>query len=89
MEKIDIRQLYPEFASLDDNSFFRIFIGYLIFALPKFLINLFFALMQIIQLRQNMKNLKEPVTNPEEWSILSNTINIATDCIFSPNSRMS
>lgn len=74
MEKIDIRQLYPEFASLDDNSFFRIFIGYLIFALPKFLINLFFALMQIIQLRQNMKNLKEPVTNPEEWSILSNTI---------------
>ena len=74
MEKIDIRQLYPEFASLDDNSFFRIFIGYLIFALLKFLINLFFALMQIIQLRQNMKNLKEPVTNPEEWSILSNTI---------------
>ena len=74
MEKIDIRQLYPEFTSLDDNSFFRIFIGYLIFALPKFLINLFFALMQIIQLRQNMKNLKEPVTNPEEWSILSNTI---------------
>ena len=74
MEKIDIRQLYPEFASLDDNSFFRIFIGYLIFALPKFLINLFFALMQIIQLRQNMKNLKEPNTNPKEWNILSNTI---------------
>ena len=34
LEKIDVHQLYPEFALLDNNSFLRIFIGYFIYALP-------------------------------------------------------
>ena len=85
MEKIDIHNLYHEFKILDDNSFFRIFIGYFFFALPKFLINLFFALMEIIQLNQNMKNLKEPITNPQDWSILSHTITLWTSWVLKLN----
>ena len=74
LEKIDVHKLYPEFAILDKNSFLRIFIGYYFYALPKFIINLYFAIMEIIQLNQNMKNLKNPTSDPQDFSILSNTI---------------
>ena len=85
MEKIDVHQLYPEFKCLDKNSFFRIFIGYYIYALPKFLINLFFALMEILQLKNNMANLKEPISSPQDWNILSKTISLWTTWVLRLN----
>ena len=85
LEKVDVHKLYPEFRVLDDNSFLRIFIGYFIYALPKFIINLFFAMMQIIQLDQNMKNLKNPSTDPQDWEVVSNTITRWTKLVLQLN----
>ena len=85
LEKVDVHKLYPEFRVLDDNSFLRIFIGYFIYALPKFIINLFFAMMQIIQLEQNMKNLKNPSTDPQDWEVVSNTITRWTKLVLQLN----
>ena len=85
LEKVDVHKLYPEFRVLDDNSFLRIFIGYFFYALPKFIINLFFAMMQIIQLDQNMKNLKNPSTDPQDWEVVSNTITRWTKLVLQLN----
>ena len=85
LEKIDVHKLYPEFAVLDKNSFLRIFIGYYFYALPKFIINLYFAIMEIIQLNQNMKNLKNPTSDPQDFSILSNTITKWTNWVLRLN----
>ena len=85
LEKIDVHKLYPEFAILDKNSFLRIFIGYYFYALPKFIINLYFAIMEIIQLNQNMKNLKNPTSDPQDFSILSNTITKWTNWVLRLN----
>ena len=85
LEKVDVHKLYPEFRVLDDNSFLRIFIGYFIYALPKFIINLFFAMMQIIQLDQNMKNLKNPSNDPQDWKVVSNTITRWTKLVLQLN----
>ena len=85
LEKVDVHKLYPEFRVLDDNSFLRIFIGYFIYALPKFIINLFFAVMEIIQLDQNMKNLKNPSTDPQDWEVLSKTISRWTNLVLKLN----
>jgi 1-acyl-sn-glycerol-3-phosphate acyltransferase len=85
LEKVNVHKLYPEFAILDQNSFLRIFIGYFIYALPKFIINLFFAVMEIIQLDQNMKNLKNPSTDPQDWEVLSKTISRWTNLVLKLN----
>jgi lysophosphatidylcholine acyltransferase/lyso-PAF acetyltransferase len=85
LEKINVHKLYPEFAILDKNSFLRIFIGYYFYALPKFIINLYFAIMEIIQLNQNMKNLKNPTSDPQDFSILSNTITKWTNWVLRLN----
>ena len=85
LEKMDVHKLYPEFAILDKNSFLRIFIGYYFYALPKFIINLYFAIMEIIQLNQNMKNLKNPTSDPQDFSILSNTITKWTNWVLRLN----
>ena len=85
LEKINVHKLYPEFAVLDKNSFFRIFIGYFFYALPRFIINMFFAVMQIIQLNSNMKNLKNPTTDPEDWNIISNIISKWTNLVLKLN----
>ena len=85
LEKINVHKLYPEFAVLDKNSFLRIFIGYYFYALPKFFINLYFAIMEIIQLNQNMKNLKNPTSDPQDFSILSNTITKWTNWVLRLN----
>ena len=85
LEKIDVHQLYPEFALLDNNSFLRIFIGYFIYALPKFIINLFFAIMQIIQLNSNMKKLKNPTSDPQDWSIISHILSFWTSWVLKLN----
>ena len=85
LEKINVHKLYPEFAVLDKNSFLRIFIGYYFYALPKFIINLYFAIMEIIQLNQNMKNLKNPTSDPQDFSILSNTITKWTNWVLRLN----
>ena len=85
LEKINVHKLYPEFAVLDKNSFLRIFIGYYFYALPKFIVNLYFAIMEIIQLNQNMKNLKNPTSDPQDFSILSNTITKWTNWVLRLN----
>ena len=85
LEKVNVHKLYPEFEILDKNSFFRIFIGYFFYAIPKFLINIFFAIMQIIQLNQNMKNLKNPTSDPQDWSIVSKTISRWTSLLLKLN----
>ena len=82
LEKIDVHKLYPEFAILDNNSFLRIFIGYFFYAIPRFLINCFFAVMEIIQLNNNMKNLKNPTTDPQDWSIISHIISKWTTLVL-------
>jgi len=85
LEKVNVHKLYPEFEILDKNSFMRIFIGYFFYAIPKFLINIFFAIMQIIQLNQNMKNLKNPTSDPQDWSIVSKTISRWTSLLLKLN----
>ena len=82
LEKVDVHKLYPEFAILDNNSFLRIFIGYFFYAIPRFLINCFFAVMEIIQLNNNMKNLKNPTTDPQDWSIISHIISKWTTLVL-------
>ena len=86
LEKINVHKLYPEFVILDDNSFFRIFIGYFFYALPRFIINMFYAIMQIIQLNSNMKNLKNPTSDPQDWSIISHIISKWTTLLLKLNS---
>ena len=44
-----------------------------------------FAVMQIIQLNSNMKNLKNPTTDPEDWSIISNIISKWTTLVLKLN----
>lgn len=73
-EKIDVHKLYQEFVVLDHNSFFRIFIAFYIFAIPRFIINVILAVGQILEIKSNMADLKNPTTDPEEWNIMSNTI---------------
>ena len=73
-EKIDVHKKYPEFVVLDHNSFFRIFIAFYIFAIPRFIINVILAVGQILEIKSNMADLKNPTTDPEEWNIMSNTI---------------
>ena len=85
LEKVSVHKLYPEFAILDKNSFLRIFVGYYFYALPKFIINLFYAVMCIIQLHQNMKNLKNPTSDPQDWEILSKTISRWTSLVLKLN----
>jgi 1-acyl-sn-glycerol-3-phosphate acyltransferase len=85
LEKVDVHKLYPEFFILDKNSFLRIFIGYYFYALPKFIINLFYAVMCIIQVNQNMKNLKNPASDPQDWDILSRTISRWTSLVLKLN----
>ena len=85
LEKVNVHKLYPEFAILDQNSFLRIFIGYYFYALPKFIINLFYAVMCIIQVNDNMKNLKNPTSDPQDWSILSSTISRWTTLVLKLN----
>ena len=85
LEKVNVHKLYPEFAILDQNSFLRIFIGYYFYALPKFIINLFYAVMCIIQVNDNMKNLKNPTSDPQDWSILSRTISRWTTLVLKLN----
>ena len=84
-KKINVHKLYPEFACLDNNSFFRIFIAFYFYAIPRFLINVFFAVRQIIQLKRNMKKLKNPTTDPDEWSIMSNIISKWTHYLLKIN----
>jgi len=85
LEKVDVHKLYPEFFILDKNSFLRIFIGYYFYALPKFIINLFYAVMCIIQVNQNMQDLKNPVSDPQDWEILSHTISRWTSLVLKLN----
>ena len=85
LEKVDVHKLYAEFFILDKNSFMRIFIGYYFYALPKFIINLFYAVMCIIQVNQNMKNLKNPASDPQDWDILSRTISRWTSLVLKLN----
>ena len=85
LEKVSVHKLYPEFAILDKNSFLRIFVGYYFYALPKFIINLFYAVMCIIQLHQNMNNLKNPTSDPQDWEILSKTISRWTSLVLKLN----
>ena len=85
LEKVNVHKLYPEFAILDKNSFLRIFVGYYFYALPKFIINLFYAVMCIIQVNDNMKNLKNPTSDPQDWSILSRTISRWTTLVLKLN----
>ena len=84
-EKVNVRNLYPEFAVLDKLSFVRILIGNFFISIPKFIIDVFFALMQIIRLNQHIKNLKNPSSDLEEWKILSETISFWTKCVLIVN----
>ena len=86
-EKINIHSLYPEFACPDKLSFFRIFIiNFLLIGIFRFIINIFLAIMQIIRLKQHMKNLKNPNSDPEEWKVLSETISFWTRWLLKINS---
>ena len=79
LETINVHKLYPEFACLDKISFLRIFLtNFFLIAIIKFLINIFLAIMQIIRLKQHLKNLKNPTSDREEWKILSETISFWT-----------
>ena len=73
-KKINVHKLYPEFACLDNNSFFRIFIAFYFYGIPRFIINVYLASMQIFQLHSNMKKLKNATTDPDEWSKMSEII---------------
>ena len=85
LEKINVHSLYPEFACLDKLSFIRIFIGNFFISIIKFILNLFFAIMQIIRLRQHLSNLKNPSSNPYEWKKLSETISFCTRWLLRVN----
>ena len=84
-EKINVHTLYEEFAPNDKLSFIRIFIGYLIMGIPKFLINIFLAAMQKVQLSRHMKNLKNLTSDPEEWKLVSETISLWTRILLKIN----
>ena len=73
-KKVNVHKLYPEFACLDNNSFFRIFIAFYFYGIPRFIINVYLASMQIYQLHSNMKKLKNATTDPDEWSKMSEII---------------
>ena len=73
-KKVNVHKLYPEFACLDNNSFFRIFVAFYFYGIPRFIINVYLASMQIYQLHSNMKKLKNATTNPDEWSKMSEII---------------
>ena len=85
LEKINVHSLYPEFACPDRLSFIRIFLGNFFFAIIKLFIDVFLAVMQIIQLNKHMKNLKNPTTDPEEWKLLSETISFWTKWLLRIN----
>ena len=85
LEIINVHKLYPEFACLDKLSFIRIFIGNFFIAIIKLLINVFLAIMQIIRLKQHIKNLKNPTTDKEEWKIVSETISFWTTWLLKIN----
>ena len=86
LETINVHKLYPEFASLDKISFLRIFLtNFFLIAIIKFLINIFLAIMQIIRLKQHLKNLKNPTSDREEWKILSETISFWTTWLLKIN----
>ena len=84
-QKINVHELYPEFACLDKLSFIRIFIGNFFISIIKFLINIFLAIMQIIRLYQHSKNLKNPSTDKEEWKEVSETISFWTRWLLRVN----
>ena len=73
-EKILVQSLYEEFTPNDKLSFIRIFLGYLTFAIPKLLINVFFASMLKVKLSRFMKTLKNLSCNLEEWKLVSEDI---------------
>ena len=85
LEIINVHKLYPEFACLDKLSFIRIFIGNFFIAIIKLLINVFLAIMQIIRLKQHIKNLKNPTTDKEEWKTVSETISFWTRWLLKIN----
>ena len=85
LEKVNVHNLYPEFVCLDKLSFIRIFIGNFFFLIIKFILNVFFAIMQIIRLRHHLNNLKNPTSNPHEWKILSDTISFWTTLLLKVN----
>ena len=85
LETINVHKLYPEFACLDKLSFIRIFIGNFFIAIIKLLINVFLAIMQIIRLKQHIKNLKNPTTDKEEWKTVSETISFWTRWLLKIN----
>ena len=86
LETINVHKLYPEFACLDKISFLRIFLtNFFLIAIIKFLINIFLAIMQIIRLKQHLKNLKNPTSDREEWKILSETISFWTTWLLKIN----
>ena len=78
LETINVHKLYPEFACLDKLSFTRIFIGNFFIGIIKLIINIIFAIIQIIRLKHHINNLKNPTTDKEEWKILSETISFWT-----------
>ena len=85
LEKINVHSLYPEFECIDKLSFIRIFIGNFFFSIIKFLINIFFAIMQNIRLKHHMRTLKNPTSNPFEWKIISETISFWTKWLLRVN----
>ena len=84
-EKINVDSLYPEFATPDKLSFTRIFIGNFTMGLIKFLINIFLAAMQKVQLKHHMNHLKNFNTNPDEWKLVSKTISLWTTILLKIN----
>ena len=85
-KKINVHKLYPEFACLDNNSFFRFFIAFYFYGIPRFIINVYLASMQIFQLHSNMKKLKNATTDPDEWSKMSEIISKWTRRLLKINS---
>ena len=84
-EKVKVDTLYPEFATPDKLSFTRIFFGNFTMALIKFLINVFLAAMQKVQLKHHMNHLKNLNTDPEEWKLVSKTISLWTTILLKIN----
>ncbi len=86
LKEESVHTLYPEFACLDKISFIRIFIAHFLFiAFIKLLINVVFAVMQIIMLNRHSKNLKNSSTDPEEWKKVSETISYWTKMLLKVN----
>ena len=84
-EKVDVHSLYPEFHSIDNLSFLRIFFGCLIMTVQRFLLNIFLAVMLNIKLKIYMKKFKNMSTDPEEWKVVSNEIKFWTSMLFKLN----